>query len=282
MPFGINTFLFSSPFSTREASLFEKVARLGFQVFEMAIEDPELIDAAEGRAQLEKYGLKPVVCTVVGPERNLAADDDAVYQVANQYLNFCIDFAAQVGAKVICGPFHSAVAYTELLSDSERSRVLERVSKRLRPLAAKAADNGVLLAFETLNRFENCLINTTEQALELVKMVDSPALGIHLDTFHMNIEEKDMPAAIRLAGPVLYHFHTCENDRGILGTGHIPWKDIAVALREVNYHGDFVIESFTDQVRSIARAVSTWRKVAPSSEVLAEKGLQFLKSNFVF
>ncbi len=281
MNFGVNSFLFSSPFATNERALYEKVARMGFEVFEMAVEDPELINADEARAYLDRYRLKPVVCSVVGMDRNMADENSDVFQNADQYLRFCIQFAAKVDAKVVCGPFHSAVGFTELLSEAERQRVLDRLVPRLRSLATMAKDLGVLLAFEPLNRFENCLINTVAQALELIKMVDNDALGIHLDTFHMNIEEKDIPGAIRTAGTAAYHIHTCENDRGIPGTGHIPWSEIAKAIREIDYHGDLVIESFTDQVRSIAQSVSVWRKLALSSEDLAENGLQFLKKNFI-
>jgi D-psicose/D-tagatose/L-ribulose 3-epimerase len=281
MKIGVNSFLFSSPFTTKETGLYQKVARMGFEVFEMAVEDPELINAAEARINLERYQLKPVVCTVVGMDRNIADENNTVFQNADRYLRFCIQFAAKVGAKVICGPFHSAVGFTELLTAMERQRLLERLVPRLQSLAAMAKDLGVVLAFEPLNRFENCLINTAAQALELIKMVDNDALGIHLDTFHMNIEEKELAGAIRAAGPAVYHIHTCENDRGIPGSGHIPWKDIAQALQEIDYQGDLVIESFSDQVRSIAKSVSVWRKLALSSEDLAENGLKFLKNNFI-
>ena len=277
MRLGVNSFLFTSPFATSDASLFAKVAKMGFEVFEMAVEEPSLIDSAQAKRHLEENGLKPVVCAVVGPDRDLSSEGRVIFQAAHEYLRFSIQFASEIDAKVVCGPFHSAVGFTQLMTEKERAKVLERVTLRLRALALMADDLGVRLAIEPLNRFENCLINTVDQALELIRMVGSPALGIHLDTFHMNIEEKDLPKAILAAGSRLYYFHACENDRGIPGTGHIPWKDIALALQEIEFSGDVVIESFTDQVQSIARSVSVWRKLAPSSEVLAENGRRFLE-----
>jgi D-psicose/D-tagatose/L-ribulose 3-epimerase len=98
-----------------------------------------------------------------------------------------------------------------------------------------------------------------------------------LDTFHMNIEERSLGAAIRAAGPRLRHFHACENDRGTPGTGHVPWDDVAAALRAIGYNGAVVIESFTAQVRSIARAAAIWRPLAPSQDALARDGLAFLR-----
>lgn len=277
MGLGVNSFLFTSPFATSDAPLFAKIAEMGFRVFEMAVEEPSLVDSAEARRHLEENGLRPVVCTVVGLDRDLSSEDSVTFQAAHEYLRFCIQFASEIDAKVVCGPFHSAVGFTQLMTEKQRAQILERLTPRLRALALMADDLGVRLAIEPLNRFENCLINTVEQALELIQMVDHPALGIHLDTFHMNIEEKDLPKAIRFAGRWLYHFHACENDRGIPGTGHIPWRDIALALQDIEFSGDVVIESFTDQVQSIARSVSIWRKLAPSSEVLAESGRRFLE-----
>jgi D-psicose/D-tagatose/L-ribulose 3-epimerase len=130
---------------------------------------------------------------------------------------------------------------------------------------------------EPLNRFETDFINTCDQALQMVADVGSPALKLHLDTFHMNIEEKNQPKAIRKAGKLLGHFHACGCDRGTPGNDHIDWKGIAAALKAIRYHGDVVIESFTSDVKVIARAACIWRQMEPSQEQIATKGLKFLK-----
>ncbi|MCS7040952.1 MAG: sugar phosphate isomerase/epimerase, partial [Caldilineales bacterium] len=101
-----------------------------------------------------------------------------------------------------------------------------------------------------------------------------------LDTFHMNIEEKSLGEAIRAAGPRLKHFHACENDRGAPGSGHVPWNDVAEALRAIGYEGPVVIESFTAKVKSIARAAAIWRALAPTQDDLARDGLAFLRGLF--
>jgi D-psicose/D-tagatose/L-ribulose 3-epimerase len=130
---------------------------------------------------------------------------------------------------------------------------------------------------EPLNRFETDFINTCDQALKMINDVKSPALKLHLDTFHMNIEEKDQPAAIRKAGKHLAHFHACGSDRGTPGNDHIDWPGIAKALKAVQYEGDVVIESFTQDVKVIARAAAIWRQIEPSREEIATKGVRFLK-----
>ena len=130
---------------------------------------------------------------------------------------------------------------------------------------------------EPLNRFETDFINTCDQALEMIADVNSPALLVQLDTFHMNIEEKNQAAAIRKAGKKLGHFHACGSDRGTPGNDHIDWKGIAAALREVGYNKDVVIESFTKDVKVIARAAAIWRQMEPTRDEIAVKGLRFLR-----
>jgi D-psicose/D-tagatose/L-ribulose 3-epimerase len=128
-----------------------------------------------------------------------------------------------------------------------------------------------------LNRFETSFINLATQVVEVVDRVDHDACGIMLDTFHMNIEERSIGDAIRAAGKRVRQIHTCENDRGAPGSGHVPWQDVANACRDIGFTGPYVIESFTDKVKSIARAVAIWRNFAPIQDALAEDGLRFLR-----
>jgi len=145
-------------------------------------------------------------------------------------------------------------------------------------LSAHAADHGVVLGVEPLNRFETSVLNLTADAIAIVDRVGSPACGLMLDTFHMNIEESSIGAALRAAGPRLKHLHACENDRGAPGSGHVPWTEVAEALRDISYDGGVVIESFTSQVKSIARAAAIWRPLAATQDALAENGLTHLRA----
>jgi D-psicose/D-tagatose/L-ribulose 3-epimerase len=139
---------------------------------------------------------------------------------------------------------------------------------------------GVQICVEPLNRFETDFLNTCEKGLRLIKAVNSPVLRLHLDTFHMNIEEKNQAAAIRKAGKHLGHFHACGSDRGTPGNDHIDWVPIVKALKGIRYKGDVVIESFTTDVKVIARAAAIWRRMEPTREEIAVKGLKFLKKAF--
>ncbi|MBC8100664.1 MAG: sugar phosphate isomerase/epimerase, partial [Armatimonadetes bacterium] len=154
---------------------------------------------------------------------------------------------------------------------------LNTLVQNLGELAAYAHEHGVVLCLEPLNRFETSFINTATQAIEVIDRVNHPACKIMLDTFHMNIEEKSLGAALRATGTRLAHLHACENDRGAPGSGNVTWLEVAAALGEIGYNGPVVIESFTDQVKSIARAAAIWRRFEPSQDALAQNGLNFLK-----
>jgi D-psicose/D-tagatose/L-ribulose 3-epimerase len=177
----------------------------------------------------------------------------------------------------LCGPLFSYTGRTWQQTPDERARDLDILVPNLRSLAEYAGDRGVILGLEPLNRFETSFINLAEQAIEVVDCVDHPSLGIMLDTFHMNIEEKSLGDAIRATGSRLVQLHACENDRGAPGSGNVNWNGVAQALRDIHYQGPVVIESFTPDVKSIARAAAIWRPLADSSDSLASEGLAFLK-----
>jgi D-psicose/D-tagatose/L-ribulose 3-epimerase len=193
------------------------------------------------------------------------------------YLRGCIEACQTLGATNLVGPLYSSVGRTWQQTPEERKHDLELLVKNLSDLAEYADDHEVVLCVEPLNRFETSFINLAEQAIEVVDRVGSPACGIMLDTFHMNIEEKSLGDAIRAVGPRLKQVHSCENDRGAPGSGNVTWDETAQALKDIDYEGPVVIESFTPEVKSIARAAAIWRQLAPSPEALAEDGLKFLK-----
>jgi D-psicose/D-tagatose/L-ribulose 3-epimerase len=193
------------------------------------------------------------------------------------YVKGCIDACEVLRATNLVGPLYSAVGRTWQSTPEERARDTDLLVENLGELSRYAQDHGVLLGVEPLNRFETSFINLAEQAIEVVDRVDNPACKIMLDTFHMNIEEKSLGDAIRSVGSRLAQVHTCENDRGTPGSGHVTWGEVAQALRDINYNGPLVIESFTPKVKSIARAAAIWRPLASSPDALAGDGLKFLK-----
>jgi D-psicose/D-tagatose/L-ribulose 3-epimerase len=277
MRFGINSFLFTSPFTNESTKLFKQFKKWGFDSVELAIEDPSHIDPAFVKAQLDKAGLVcGSVCAAMGPGRDFRGSE-ADQQTAMTYCKALIDQMVVLGCPTLMGPVYSVVGLIGSHDDATKKKHFELVVKNLKVLAKYAEAKGVQIAVEPLNRFETDFLNTVDQALKLVKAVKSPAVKIHLDTFHMNIEEKDSAKAILKAGKLLAHFHACGCDRGTPGNDHIEWKSIAKALKAVKYKGDIVIESFTTDVKVIARAAAIWRKMEPTKNEIAVKGLAFLK-----
>jgi D-psicose/D-tagatose/L-ribulose 3-epimerase len=278
-PLGASTWIWTSPFGDDGLGLVGRAKALGFDVLEIAVEDPDLITAARLRAAGEEAGVAFTVCGAFGPDRDLSHEDPAVRATAMEYVRRCVDLAAELGAPHFVGPMYSAVGRTRMLEPLERDAQRALAVESLKRLAEHAAQRGVRLAVEPLNRFETDLVNTTEQALELLDRVGADGVGILLDTFHMNIDEKSIGDAIRLAGDALLQVHTCENDRGTPGTGHVPWEELFAALRDIDFGGPLVIESFTPAVKEIAKAVSLWRPLDAEPDELARRGAAFLRAS---
>jgi D-psicose/D-tagatose/L-ribulose 3-epimerase len=279
MKFGVNTFVWVSPCTTQAAKdLAPKVKRMGFDIFEMACENPDLIDVKVVKRELDTNGLDAIVCGAFGPERNICSRDPKVVANAKSYCRWLIDAAAELGSPVVCGPMYSAVGKSHLEAEAARTAEWDRAVSGIREMAAYAADKGVKIALEPLNRFETDMINVVSQGLDFIDQVGMDNVGLHLDTFHMHLEERNSGDAIRKAHDKVFHFHACENDRGVPGAGQVHWDDVAKALREIQYDGPVVIESFTAEVKEIASAVCIWREIAPSQDAIASQGLTFLRS----
>ena len=275
-PIGVNAWVWAAPVTDAAvAEIAPKVRRMGFDVLELGAEGPGSWDPGRTAEVLAANGLGSTVCAAMGPDKDLT--DPALVAGTQAFLRDAIDRAATIGATAVAGPLYTPVGKTWRSSAAERKATVARLLEGLRPLVDYAGERGVALAIEPLNRFETSFLNTAEQTMEIVEAIDSPACGVLLDTFHMNIEERSQPAAIRLVGKRLAHFHACGCDRGAPGQDAIDWPGIVAALREVGYAGPLVIESFTPDNDVIAKAAAIWRPLAPSEDALAEDGLRFLK-----
>jgi len=274
---GINTWVWTSPFGDHSLQLVDLAAEMGFDVFEIAVEDPSLFTADRLARALRQTNLRPIACGAFGPSRDLTHENPTYRQESLDYIRDVLKLCEQWGAKIFAGPMYSAVGKRRLVSPDQKKREWDLAVTGLRAAGAMAADSGVTLAIEPLNRFETDLVNTSAQAVELIDQVGHPNVKIHLDTFHMMIEENSIIEAITLAGRRLAHFHACENNRGTPGSGLVPWLQVAEGLRHVRYSGDLVIESFTPECKSIAAAAAIWRPLASSPDALARNGLAFLR-----
>jgi D-psicose/D-tagatose/L-ribulose 3-epimerase len=278
---GVNAWVWSSPLHTEEfGRLAPIVARMGFDLIEVGIENTSDLDYRRAAEIARANGLAVGVCAAMGPDRDLIHQDEGIRRNGMAYLRHCIDAAQTLGAANVCGPLYSAVGRTWQATDEERKRDVDLLVRQLSELAAYAGERGVWLGVEPLNRFETSFINLASQAIEVTDRVDHPACGVMLYRSHMNIEEGSIGDANRAAGPRMKQLHACENDRGAPGSGHVPWDEVAAACRDIGFTGPFVIESFTNKVKSIAKAAAIWRTFAVSQDALAEDGLRYLRGLF--
>lgn len=276
--FGVTTWLWTSPFTTQSIpELFSKIAEMGFDAVEIAVEDPELIDAAEVKKGLNRYGLEAVVCGAFGPTRDLTHEDTAVHENCFNYIRSCLDFCNAWDAKFLAGPMYSAVGKARMVPAEQRQKEWNLAVENLRVVCQMAGERNLAIALEPLNRFESDLVNTAADVNKLIDEIDHPAAKIMLDGFHMNIEERDVEAAITSAGDRLIHLQVSENYRGTPGTGQTRWDAYRRGLEAINYKGIVSIESFTPDNKELAGAVCFWHPMAENQDAFATEGLQFLK-----
>ncbi|BCJ60492.1 sugar phosphate isomerase/epimerase family protein [Micromonospora endophytica] len=273
---GVNTWVWHSPLTDATlAALAAKVAGWGFDVLELPVENPGDWDARRAAQVLADHGLGATVCLVMPPGRELIAADESTIRSTQDYLRAVVDAAATVGSPVIAGPAYASVGRTWRLSPAERAAAYDQLRESLAPVVEYAGAAGVTVAVEPLNRYETSLLNTVGQTLEAIG--ELPHCGVALDLYHQNIEETDIPAAIRAAAGRVAHVQVCGNDRGAPGTDHLDWPTILTAVGEAGYRGPLCIESFTAENATIATAASIWRPLAASQDAIAVDGLTFLR-----
>jgi D-psicose/D-tagatose/L-ribulose 3-epimerase len=274
--FGINSLLFTDTFDEGDLPLLERCRELGFDVLEISPVDPDRFPARRVRQLADELGMSVNVNFALPEDANTISPDPEVRRRGVELSKKLVDLCAETGAEIYCGANYCAWRY---FTGQRRTEDEWRWAVDCyRQVAEYARDNSeLLLAVETLNRFESYFLNTAADALRFVEDVDMPNVKVHLDTFHMNIEEDDLGAAIRACGDRLGYFHACGNQRGVPGRDMIPWREALTALRDSGYRDCITIESFHPRLK-IAPLAGIWRDFADSPEQLATEGLAFVQS----
>lgn len=275
MKFGVNTFIWGAAFGPADFHLLPAIKAAGFDGIEMPILDPASYQAAAVGRELDRLGLERTTCGAVPPGTSLASSDADVRRRAKEHLRACIGRAAEVGARLFSGPFYTPVGhFTGVRRTPDEWKWTVNSWQELAPVAR---DAGVEIGLEALNRFETYFLNTAADAVAICDAIGHPSVGILFDTFHANIEEQSIGAALRTAAPHLKHVHTCENDRGIPGSGHVEWSEVFAALRAIGYDRWLTIESFGFAAGPMSAAAAIWRDLASSPDAIAFEGVTFLK-----
>lgn len=279
-PLGVNTWVWTSPLGND--SLFgiaERAREIGYELLELPVETPGDWSPELAAERLAGLGMGARVVGAMGEGRDLLNDE--LVRATQEYLRHCVDVAVTVGSPTVAGPFTARTGRVWRMDAAERSAAVRQLRVGLRPVADYAAERGVTLAIEPLNRYETSLLNTVEQALDALEPLLSSGggaggVGLALDAYHLNIEERSPAAAIRAAGVHTVVVQVCGNDRGPAGPDHTDWGAFLDALDSVGYDGPLTLESFTGDNDTIATAASIWRPLAATQDELARVTHDFL------
>ena len=270
--FGVHTFVWAPDWDRRgaEAAL-SQAAAAGVDIVEVALLRPREIDIAHSRELASRHGIA-LTCSLGLPAEATLPDHPAA---AEAFLRQALEVAAALGARSLSGVTYGTIG--RVTGQAVTERELDVIARTLKSVARHAAGLGLSLGFEPCNRYETHLLNTGSQAVALIDRIGEPNLFVHLDTYHMNIEEKGFESAIVDCGRHLRYVHLSESDRGTPGSGNVDWDSVFGGLARIGFEGDLVLESFVHLHPDIARALCVWRPVAAggAAEVIG-RGLPFL------
>lgn len=276
MKVGMNLFLWTDdPVDEAWLPLYGRLKAMGFDGVELPIFDPDPEKFAALGRRLDDLGLERTAVTVCNPEDDPVSPDPAIRKAGADRLRLVVDCCEAAGVETLAGPLYAAIGRFSGSgpTNDEWQSSLEVIGE----VADHAARFDGRLAFEFLNRFEIYLLNTAADTARYVRELDRPNVGVHYDTFHAHIEEKDAPGALREHAAAITHVHISENDRSTPGTGQVAWDATFDALAETGYDGWLTIEAFGSALPSLAAATKIWRRMFEDEEGLAREGHDFIR-----
>ena len=276
--FGVDTFIWSEAFSEKDLWVIPKAKELGFEVLDISISKPDLFPTQLVKEKIQETGLEVVTTTTLNKETNLISSDPTIRKNGIQFMKKMVDINVELGSRIIGGVVYAAWGY---LSGKPRTeQEWDWSISSMKEIARYAQERSeVNICVEPVNRFETHFLNIADDAVRYCQEVGFDNVKVHLDSFHMIREETSFREAVKTCGKkYLGYVHVCENNRGIPGTGLVPWKEFFLALKEINYSGPLVIESFDPSFEELNRQCAIWRKLAESGEELAVQGLKHLKA----
>ena len=265
MRYGAHSQMFVDDIAEDPAGVFRQVAEYGLDAVEVHVASTESFPVRQVAAAAAETGLEVVLGTALSADRSTISENPEVRERGLRHLAGCVQIAEAVGATKIAGGIHSANG--TFVGRGRTEQEWNWSVEALREVAPLAEAAGVLLTAEPVSRYSGYFRNTAADAIALVDAVDSPNVKVQLDTYHMNIEESDPAAAIRNVGSRLGHFHAVENNRGVPGTGQVPWAAVLAALADVHYSDLLVYEHFPIGLRRMAVRTHTWRDLASAEDV---------------
>ena len=276
MKYGIHQLLFAETFTVKELWVLDLAKKLGFEGVEITLFDPDSLPVDDIRRRARALGLRLNTGIGLSAEHNLISPEPKTRRRGIAFMEKILDLSQRIGAENLTGVNYAAWGY--LTGKMRTQKEWDWAIASFGEICRFAKENtDVVLCIEPLNRFESHFINTAADAVRFLKDVGAKNAKIHLDTFHMIREEENFAKAVKTCGARLGYIHACENQRGVPGTGMVPWEEFYRALRSVGYDGWITIESFDPDMENIAKLCCIWRRLAKSAEDLASRGLRYLK-----
>ncbi|GAA1158678.1 sugar phosphate isomerase/epimerase family protein [Ornithinicoccus hortensis] len=247
----------------------------GFDLIEFPLMDPATFDATAARAALDEHGLDATGSLGLSAPTDISSEDPARVRAGEELLNRAVDVLAELGAEHLCGVIYSAM---QKYLEPATARGIANSQEVIGRVAGRAAEAGISVSVEVTNRYESNVLNTARQAREFVAGLE-PSVGVHLDTYHMNIEEPSMFAPVLETADQLRYVHIGESHRGYLGTGSVDFAGFFKALHQVGYDGPIVFESFSSAVVSptLTSALGIWRNLWEDGAELGAHANTFIR-----
>lgn len=271
---GFNLLVWSAVLSDDLRPIADRLKKIGYDGLECSMGAPEAEVYRRFGKHANDIGLEVNCCLAVGADENPVSESAAVRAKGLDRIKWAVDRAQDMNGTLVCGPFHSAFA--TFTGRPPQEEEYARSAEVLHAAGEYAAQAGIMLSLEAINRFECYLCNTMEQLTGLVKRVAHPNVTAMYDTHHANLEEKSVKGALDLVAPVLTHVHVSENDRGAPGDGNVRWDETFATLAEHRYDGWLTIEAFTRNDPDFANAINVWREFSKPWHT-AERGYAFIR-----
>lgn len=278
MKYGIHLSTYTQSWGEDVLQYIKTSKEFGYDGVEFPLMDPFSFNIEKAKQLLNEYSMEATCGTGLNENRDISSSDEKIREKGMRHLKKCIDICHDLGSDCLGGVLYAP--WGQYKNRDQAQDNIKRSLENLRILGHYAKERQVVLALEMINRYETYFLNTVEEGIAYLEEINHPNIKLHFDTYHANIEEKDMKRSLQSGGDAIYHVHVSENDRGIPGSGHIDWHRVKEGLQDIDYNRWITVENFVIANCEVGRDTFTWRNIERDGHHVAEKSIKFLKQLF--